>query len=411
MTFHMQVSSTTGSGSMILTAASSNASNSTRLHSRDGISLHSHHSHQQQQQQQHSHHHSSNHSSSNSSSVSATTTSTPPLVLSLSQIQGGGGLLILNSSTGSNSTNPTHQSLVSPVAVTSFVCSTSSAHHQRNHQHHQNQHHAKDLPKSTSPAAVVLKQEAMETSSSPSCCHQASGSENSTTSSTVLNLNNNNNNNNINITSSNKMDVTNGNVSSGFNSSGATYLSSSRDKNILRSATPKQQHATLSTNSTSSMNSAPPTPAKHMDTSGEDLMDIKPTYHGSDTVLVISSRSNSGIKNTDTVSLVGGFFNETLDLSQEDIQRTLSANMPLSCSAELNQHCHSGGSMVTSAHHIIASKSMAPSSGDEMSPDDVIVPEINPMDFIDSCDVVVSPTQVCISYKIVLESSRIILIW
>ncbi|XP_023715789.1 calmodulin-binding transcription activator 2 isoform X4 [Cryptotermes secundus] len=388
-----QVSSTTGSGSMILTAASSNASSSTRLHSRDGISLLSHHSHQQQQQQQHSHHHSSNHSSSNSSSVNATTTSTPPLVLSLSQIQGGGGLLILNSSTGGNSTNPTHQSLVSPVAVTSFVCSTGSTHHHRNHQHHQNQQHAKDLPKSTSPAAVVLKQEAMETSSSPSCCHQASGSENNT-SSTVLNLNNNNNNNNININSSNKMDVTNGNVSSGFDSSGVTYLSSSRDKNILRSATPKQQHVTLSTNSTSSMNSAPPTPAKHMDTSGEDLMDIKPTYHGSDTVLVISSSSNSCIKNTDTVSLVGGFFNETLDLSQEDIQRTLSANMPLSCSAELNQHCHSGGSMVTSAHHIIASKSMAPSSGDEMSPDDVIVPEINPMDFIDSCDVVVSPTQV-----------------
>jgi hypothetical protein len=47
---------------------------------------------------------------------------------------------------------------------------------------------------------------------------------------------------------------------------------------------------------------------------------------------------------------------------------------------------------------------MAPSSGDEMSPDDVIVPEINPMDFIDSCDVVVSPTQVCILSKTILES-------
>lgn len=396
----MQVSSTTGSGSMILTAASSNASSSTRLQSRDGISSHSHHSHhshqQQQQPQQHSHHHSSNHSSGNSSSAN----STPPLVLSLSQIQGGGGLLILNSSTGNSSANPTHQSLVSPVAVTSFVCSTGSTHHQRNHQHH-----TKDLPKSSSPAAIVLKQEAMETSSSPSCCHQASVSENNTASSTAPNLNNNNNNNNINISSSNKMDVTNGNISSGFDSSSATYLSSSRDKNIMRSATPKQQRVTLSTNSTSSMNSAPPTPAKHMDTSGEDLMDIKPSYRGSDTVLVISSSSNSGIKNTDTVSLVGGFFNETLDLSQEDIQRTLSANMPLSCSAELDHHCHSGGSMITSAHHIIASKSMAPSSGDEMSPDDVIVPEINPMDFIDSCDVVVSPTQVRISYKTVLESS------
>ena len=188
------------------------------------------------------------------------------------------------------------------------------------------------------------------------------------------------------------MDVTNGNVSAGFDNGSTTYLNNNRDKNVMRSTTPKQQHVTLSSNQTS-MNSAPPTPTKHMDTSGEDLMDIKPTYCGSDTVLVISSSSNSGIKNTDTVSLVGGFFNETLDLSQEDIQRTLTANMPLSCSAELNHR--RGGNMVTGAHHIIASKTMTPSSGDEMSPDEVIVSEINPMDFIDSCDVVVSPTQVC----------------
>ncbi|XP_069677784.1 calmodulin-binding transcription activator 2 isoform X3 [Periplaneta americana] len=387
-----EVSSTTGSGSMILTAASNNASNTTRLQSRDSISLHSHHSHQQQQQQQQQQH--SHHTSSSSNSAHPATTSTPPLVLSLSQIQGGGGLLILNSSTGSGSTNPTHQSLVSPVAVTSFVCSTNSTHQQRSHhQHHQNHHHSKDSSKSTTPATIVLKQEAMETSSSPSsCCHQVSVSESSTTTTNISTLNINNNN-NININSSNKMDVTNGNVSSGFDSGGATYLSSGREKNVLRSATPKQQHVTLSSNQTSSMNSAPPTPTKHMDTSGEDLMDIKPTYCGSDTVLVISSSSNSGIKNTDTVSLVGGFFNETLDLSQEDIQRTLSANMPLSCSTEMNHH-RRGSNMVTGAHHIIASKSMAPSSGDEMSPDDVIVSEINPMDFIDSCDVVVSPTQV-----------------
>ncbi|PSN36717.1 hypothetical protein C0J52_11477, partial [Blattella germanica] len=384
-----QVSSTTGSGSMILTAASNNVSNAARLQSREGISIHSHHSHQQQQ---HSHHHSSNHSSSSNNTNNPTTTSTPPLVLSLSQIQGGGGLLILNSSTGSGSSNQTHQSLVSPVAVTSFVCSTNSTHHQRSHhQHHQNHHHSKDSSKNATPATIVLKQEAMETSSSPSSCCHASASDSNTTTTSISTLNISNNNNNINISSSNKMDVTNGNVTSGFDSSGATYLSSSRDKNVLRSTTPK--HVTLSSNPASSMNSAPPTPTKHMDTSGEDLMDIKPTYCGSDTVLVISSSSNSGIKNTDTVSLVGGFFNETLDLSQEDIQRTLSANMPLSCSAELNHH-RRGGNMVTGAHHIIASKSMAPSSGDEMSPDDVIVSEINPMDFIDSCDVVVSPTQV-----------------
>ncbi|KAJ9578325.1 hypothetical protein L9F63_005443, partial [Diploptera punctata] len=347
---NMYVSSTTGSGSMILTAASNNVSNTARLQSREGISLHSHHSHQQQQ---HSHHHNNNHNSSSNNSNNPTTTSTPPLVLSLSQIQGGGGLLILNSSSGSSSSNPTHQSLVSPVAVTSFVCSTNSTHHQRSHhQHHQNHHHTKDSSKTTTPTTIVLKQEAMETSSSPSSCCHASATENNTTTTSISTLNISNNNNNINI-SSNKMDVTNGNVSGGFDNGSTTYLNNNRDKN------------------TSSMNSAPPTPTKHMDTSNEDLMDIKPTFCGSDTVLVISSSSNSGIKNTDTVSLVGGFFNETLDLSQEDIQRTLSANMPLSCSAELNHR--RGGNIVTGAHHIIASKTMTPSMSPTQVDDDVFV--------------------------------------
>jgi hypothetical protein len=54
---------------------------------------------------------------------------------------------------------------------------------------------------------------------------------------------------------------------------------------------------------------------------------------------------------------------------------------------------------------------MAPSSGDDMSPDDVIVPEINPMDFIDSCDVVVSPTQVCILSKRILQTKSEDFLW
>lgn len=52
------------------------------------------------------------------------------------------------------------------------------------------------------------------------------------------------------------------------------------------------------------------------------------------------------------------FFNETLDLSQEDIQKTLSANMPLG-----------------SGHH-------------QSAEEDHIGTVINPMDFIDNCDVV-----------------------
>lgn len=55
------------------------------------------------------------------------------------------------------------------------------------------------------------------------------------------------------------------------------------------------------------------------------------------------------------------FFNETLDLSQEDIQKTLSANMPIGNTGHHNSH------------------------GVE---DDPIDTEINPMDFIDNCDVV-----------------------
>lgn len=54
------------------------------------------------------------------------------------------------------------------------------------------------------------------------------------------------------------------------------------------------------------------------------------------------------------------FFNETLDLSQEDIQKTLSANMPIG-----------------SGHH-----------NHQSVEEDPIGTEINPMDFIDNCDVV-----------------------
>lgn len=48
--------------------------------------------------------------------------------------------------------------------------------------------------------------------------------------------------------------------------------------------------------------------------------------------------SGSLVSKSDGSSIInGGFFNETLDLSHEDIQRTLSANMPM-CSSELENH-------------------------------------------------------------------------
>nr|CAD7397251.1 unnamed protein product [Timema cristinae] len=377
-----QVSSTTGSGSIILAASGNTSSNmSTNTANQQQQRLHSHLSH---------------------SHNTPATTSAPPLVLSLSQIQGGGGLLILNSSSTASNVSA-HQSLVSPVAVTSFVCSTnSSSHHQRNHQHHHHHHHPHSNKELAKP--IVLKQEAMETNSpASSCCHTSVSDTNTSTSINSLNLSNNN------IDNSTKMDITNGNVAMVFDTSGsATYSNkSSRDKHTIRSnSTPKQQHISLSNSSSFIMSSAPPTPTKHMDTSGEDVLDIKPTYCSSDTVYFFHheqcpSYTNEthghqctggvNMKNTETISLVGGFFNETLDLSQEDIQRTLSANMPLSCSDELNDNRGRVGML--SGGHIIASKSIT-ASREEMSPEDVIVPDINPMDFIDSCDVVVSPTHV-----------------
>ncbi|XP_026479671.1 calmodulin-binding transcription activator 1-like [Ctenocephalides felis] len=69
------------------------------------------------------------------------------------------------------------------------------------------------------------------------------------------------------------------------------------------------------------------------------------------------------------VTDVNGFFDETLDLSHEDIQRTLSANMP---------RCPSDSDVVNVTN-------TAPSNDIEDTP------EINPMDFIENCDVMVSP--------------------
>lgn len=121
------------------------------------------------------------------------------------------------------------------------------------------------------------------------------------------------------------------------------------------------------------MSSAPSTPSKHMDTSHEE--DYKHQNFGETVVLLGTDSSKS-----DGSSIInGGFFNETLDLSQEDIQRTLSANMPL-CSSELEQRHNSEST--TSSHQ---SKQNEPQN---------MTQEINPMDFIDSCDVVVSPTHV-----------------
>ncbi|XP_064211128.1 calmodulin-binding transcription activator 2 isoform X3 [Tribolium castaneum] len=131
------------------------------------------------------------------------------------------------------------------------------------------------------------------------------------------------------------------------------------------------------------MSSAPSTPSKHMDTSHEEVIeDYKHHNFGETVVLLGTDSSGSLVSKSDGSSIInGGFFNETLDLSQEDIQRTLSANMPL-CSSELNGH---------QRHN---SEPNPPNRPAKQSAPQNMTQEINPMDFIDSCDVVVSPTHV-----------------
>lgn len=135
------------------------------------------------------------------------------------------------------------------------------------------------------------------------------------------------------------------------------------------------------------MSSAPSTPSKHMDTSHED--DFKRQNFCTDTVVVLEGNSHGTLvnKSNGNSSMVNnGFFNETLDLSQEDIQRTLSANMPL-CSTEMDrrQRHHTSTSSTESTARNITSKQAIVHEQTH---------EINPMDFINSCDVVVSPTHV-----------------
>lgn len=62
---------------------------------------------------------------------------------------------------------------------------------------------------------------------------------------------------------------------------------------------------------------------KQLETTGSDmLVDVKPF----------------GMHHTKETLSTNHFFNETLDLSQEDIQQTLSANMPMTCGTPESQH-------------------------------------------------------------------------
>lgn len=120
-------------------------------------------------------------------------------------------------------------------------------------------------------------------------------------------------------------------------------------------------------------------------------------------VLLGTDSSGALVSKSNGSSIInGGFFNETLDLSQEDIQRTLSANMPL-CSSELDSRRHQRHNSETNTvpehnhphhqqhHHHHQNKHHHQHQEHQQN---MSHQEINPMDFIDSCDVVVSPTHV-----------------
>lgn len=288
-----QVSSTTGSGSMLLTN-----NHSQRVYAREPRN-HQNHNHQ------------AGHNPGN----------TPPLVLSLSQIQGGGGLLILNSNSSAtaNSATGSHKSLVTPVSVASFVCSTNAR---------KNDNHAKSAP-------LILKQEDMETSAA---CAQKRDA---------------------------KMEVTSENLR----------------QSLFESIAYSRQDRSVSQQTEVIMTSAPSTPSKKMDTNHEDDFKQHQSYCGETVVLLGPESRNSLISKAD------GFFNETLDLTQEDIQRTLSANMPL-CSNELERQQQE----TATRNRVISIKTPQPQHPNHQHT--TMTPEINPMDFIDSCDVVVSPTHV-----------------
>lgn len=269
---------------------------------------------------------------------SSNSANTPPLVLSLSQIQGGGGLLILNSNSANTTTNTSsHQQLVSPVSVASFVCNTNNTNRKNEMQ-----------PKG---CHMVLKQEAMDTNQSG--CIQSPL----------------HNSNNAVHQRSSKMDISNESIRQ------SVYDTLNCNNQDRRNSISHSSH-----HSEVIMSSAPSTPSKRMETNHEE--EYKQQQNAcADNVVVLGAdkRENSSL-------LSNNFFNETLDLSQEDIQRTLSANMPL-CSTDINRHQRHESTTENRRRE-------TPNKPNERQQNNTITHEINPMDFINNCDVVVSPTHV-----------------
>ncbi|KAL1497599.1 hypothetical protein ABEB36_008531 [Hypothenemus hampei] len=317
-----QVSSTTGSGSLHI-----NNHNSPRVYSRDRSSQLTVH---------------------NGANCTSTSGTTPPLVLSLSQIQGSGGLLILNNN------NSNHQNLVNPSVANFLACNPN-----------------RGLNKEQRTGHLVLKQEVLESNASASCLHANTNKQAEKTKQQK----------------ENKMETTPQNVRQSFfesNMFNTSHAQHQQPQQTLRNSnvTHDQQQSEVH------MSSAPSTPSKLMDTGHEETTtneNFKHQNYCDDTVVLLGTDSSgSMISKSDGSSIInGGFFNETLDLSHEDIQRTLSANMPM-CSNELDSHRTSQNTETRNSSREIK-KQNEPNN---------LTNDINPMDFIDNCDVVVSPTHV-----------------
>ncbi|KAF5289535.1 hypothetical protein FQR65_LT11810 [Abscondita terminalis] len=287
-----------------------------------------------------------NHHGQSSGQNSSTSANTPPLVLSLSQIQGGGGLLILNSNSTTSTNSTTHQSFVAPVSVANFVSSTTAS-----RVHSKSERSSKNGP-------TVLKQEVMET-------NQCSYSPN------------------INRSNGRMLNTKEPKIELSSDNMRQTMLNNMSFNHQNKNVHHHQQNEML-------MVSAPSTPSKRMDTSNEEMTDFKHQNFCGDTVVLLNTDSSGSLvsKNVGSSIVTGSFFNETLDLSQEDIQKTLSANMPL-CSSELEAH-QNHNTETTNRNRIINNKR----DHQTQQQSHTISHDMNPMDFINSCDVVVSPTHV-----------------
>lgn len=331
-----QVSSTTGSGNIVLTTHT----HTPKVYSRETRTIHENAEINHSNQNQHI-----------MDSNPIVTTTAPPLVLSLSQIQGGGGLLILNSTTNTSTNSSVHQSLVSPVSVASFVCSTNNT-HMRNNQLHSKNHILKNN-------TLVLKQETMNPS--VSCCMQPGKISNITTNALNRNIHN-----------SAKLD-------------GHTV--------VFDSTYSRREKGTMYHNGIVTMTNSSNTSKQINTSNSEDIIQFKHNFCGDTVVLLGTSDTGNTLMSksdgtTAAAIINSAFCNETLDLSQEDIQRTLSANMPLCNDLERRTN---DISTINENNPVIASKKV--SNHNAMLPQNT-TSEINPMDFIDCTDVVVSPTQV-----------------